>query len=76
MHSFVAGDQSTSYSDLFSWVERISMEAKVHDLHCGCCIEEEEEEEKEEIVGIHSEKLALAFAIIRSPSEEIGRAHV
>lgn len=68
VHSFVAGDQSTSYSDLFSWVERISMEAKVHDLHCGCCIEEEEEEEKEEIVGIHSEKLALAFAIIRSPS--------
>ncbi|KAG5250399.1 pentatricopeptide repeat-containing family protein [Salix suchowensis] len=67
VHSFVAGDQSTSYSDLFSWVERVSTEARVHDLHCGCCIEEEEEE-KEEIVGIHSEKLALAFAIIRSPS--------
>ncbi|CAK7346306.1 unnamed protein product [Dovyalis caffra] len=54
VHSFVA--------------ERISTEAKVHNLNCGCCIEEEEEEEKEEIVGIHSEKLALAFAIVRSPS--------
>ncbi|KAJ6405834.1 hypothetical protein OIU84_013742 [Salix udensis] len=28
VHSFVAGDQSTSYSDLFSWVERVSTEAR------------------------------------------------
>ncbi|KAF9686777.1 hypothetical protein SADUNF_Sadunf02G0025000 [Salix dunnii] len=34
VHSFVVGDQSTSYLDLFSWVERISTEARAHDQHC------------------------------------------
>ncbi|KAJ4828064.1 hypothetical protein Tsubulata_020835, partial [Turnera subulata] len=69
VHSFVSGDRSKSCSDLlFAWVESISREVKQHNLHGGFCIHENEEEEKEETVGVHSEKLALAFAFVSSPS--------
>lgn len=66
VHSFVAGDRSKSCSDhLFSWVESVSKEVKAFDLHRGFYIEEEE---SEEIIGVHSEKLALAFAFVCGPS--------
>ncbi|XP_015573463.1 pentatricopeptide repeat-containing protein At1g19720 [Ricinus communis] len=66
VHSFLAGDQSKSNSDLlFSWVQSIIKEVKACDLQHGYCIEEEE---KEEIIGTHSEKLALSFAFVCAPS--------
>ncbi|WCJ35246.1 Pentatricopeptide repeat (PPR-like) superfamily protein [Euphorbia peplus] len=59
VHSFASGDSSKSYSDLLDWVGCVSKEMKAYDLQDGFHVEEEE---KEEIIGIHSEKLALAFA--------------
>ncbi|KAA8538621.1 hypothetical protein F0562_028185 [Nyssa sinensis] len=65
VHSFVAGDQSNPNTEiLYSWIKNISGKIKRPDSHDGLCIEEEE---KEEIGGIHSEKLALAFALTGSP---------
>ncbi|KAF5740803.1 pentatricopeptide repeat-containing protein [Tripterygium wilfordii] len=66
VHTFVTGDQSKPYLDhLYSWVKKIAREVDVIDSRGGVCIEEEE---KEEIGGVHSEKLALSFALIGSPS--------
>ncbi|CAL1384126.1 unnamed protein product [Linum trigynum] len=64
MHSFVSGDRSKPYSNLlFAWIDRISIEDKGIGRRQGLCIGDEE---KEEIVGVHSEKLALAFAFVCS----------
>ncbi|KAK8354147.1 hypothetical protein V6Z11_A05G200700 [Gossypium hirsutum] len=66
VHTFVTGDQSKPSSNLLhSWVQNITREVNIDDHHGGVFIEEEE---KEEIGGIHSEKLAIAFALISSPS--------
>ncbi|GMI82555.1 hypothetical protein like AT1G19720 [Hibiscus trionum] len=66
VHKFVTGDQSKPSSNLlYSWVQNITREVNVNGHHGGFFIEEEE---KEEIGGVHSEKLALAFALIGSPS--------
>ncbi|XVE69811.1 hypothetical protein DITRI_Ditri10aG0021600 [Diplodiscus trichospermus] len=66
VHTFVTGDQSKPCSNLlYSWVQNIAREVNADDHHGGFFIEEEE---KEETGGVHSEKLALAFALIGSPS--------
>ncbi|XVE94637.1 hypothetical protein REPUB_Repub02eG0026100 [Reevesia pubescens] len=66
VHKFVRGDQSKPCSNLLhSWVESIAKEVNTDDVHIGFFIEEEE---KEEAGGVHSEKLALAFVLISSPS--------
>ena len=65
VHTFVTGDQSKPCSNLlYSWVQIIAREVNI-DHQGGFFIEEEE---KEETGGVHSEKLALAFALIASPS--------
>ncbi|XP_057470112.1 pentatricopeptide repeat-containing protein At1g19720 [Actinidia eriantha] len=67
VHTFTAGDQSKRNSEgLYSWIRSITGKIWAPDPHDGRCIEEEEEE-KEEIGGVHSEKLAIAFALIGSP---------
>ncbi|KAJ0087017.1 hypothetical protein Patl1_09216 [Pistacia atlantica] len=64
VYTFVTGDHSKSYSDLlYSWLQKILENIKAHHSHSGLSIEEEE---KEEISGVHSEKLALAFALVGS----------
>ncbi|KAK8989004.1 hypothetical protein V6N11_030373 [Hibiscus sabdariffa] len=66
VHKFVTGDHSKPSSNLLhSWVQKITKEVNVDGRHGGFFIEEEE---KEETGGVHSEKLALAFALIGSPS--------
>ncbi|KAL4278946.1 hypothetical protein GQ457_03G038500 [Hibiscus cannabinus] len=66
VHKFVTGDQSKPSSNLLhSWVQKVTKEVNVDGRHGGFFIEEEE---KEETGGVHSEKLALAFALIGSPS--------
>ncbi|KAF8401167.1 hypothetical protein HHK36_014471 [Tetracentron sinense] len=68
VHTLVTGDQSKPNLDsLYSGLDSITEEIKVlapdsNDMRL--CIEEEE---KKEIVGIHSEKLAIAFSLICSP---------
>lgn len=62
VHTFVADDRSRPYFDfLHSWIENVARKVKAPDQHDRLFIEEEE---KEEIGGVHSEKLALAFALI------------
>ncbi|KAK4599893.1 hypothetical protein RGQ29_009797 [Quercus rubra] len=63
VHTFLAGDQSLDV--LYSWIQRIKGEVKGLDMQYGLSIEEEK---REEIGGVHSEKLAFAFALIGSPS--------
>ncbi|CAN1194967.1 Pentatricopeptide repeat-containing protein At1g19720, partial [Linum perenne] len=63
VHSFVSGDMSKPYSNLLvSWIDGISQEIKEEELQ-GLCITDEE---NEDVSGLHSEKLALAFAFISS----------
>ncbi|KAK9102381.1 hypothetical protein Sjap_019635 [Stephania japonica] len=68
VHSFMTGDQSMPYSaSLYAQLDSISREIKTMkpDSHkAEICIDEED---KEEICGVHSEKLAIAFALINSP---------
>lgn len=59
VYTFVAGDQSKP--DLYPWIQNIAGKVKNPTSHDGFCIEEEE---KEEVSGIHSEKLAIAFALV------------
>ncbi|KAH7567213.1 hypothetical protein ACOSQ2_011301 [Xanthoceras sorbifolium] len=63
VYTFVTGDQYKSYSNLLYSLSQCMQENVKARSHCGFCIEEEE---KEEISGIHSEKLALAFALVGS----------
>lgn len=68
VHTFLTGDQSSDVE--YSWIQRIKGEVKGPDTQYGLCIEEEE---REEISGVHSEKLALAFALIGSPASKVIR---
>lgn len=69
VHTFATGDKSKPCSNLlYSWVQSIAREMNIDDDRHGDGGFFIEEEEKEEIGGVHSEKLALAFALIGSPS--------
>lgn len=71
VHTFVSGDRSRPYSDfLYSWIEKVARKVKAPDQHDRLFIEEEQ---NDEIGGVHSEKLALAFALIgpSSPSQSV-----
>lgn len=64
VHTFFTADKCKFYSDvLYPWIQSISRQASGHDCHCELYIEEEDPEETS---GIHSEKLAIAFALISS----------
>ncbi|KAK9149276.1 hypothetical protein Scep_008033 [Stephania cephalantha] len=68
VYSFMTGDHCMPYSDsIYAQLDNISRKIKAMgpDSHKSeLCIEEEE---KEEICGVHSEKLAIAFALLSSP---------
>ncbi|KAG8377895.1 hypothetical protein BUALT_Bualt08G0081100 [Buddleja alternifolia] len=65
VHSFVSGDfGQMDGKTVRSWIESIELKNKASKYRDMLSIEEEE---KEESGGVHSEKLALAFAIIKSP---------
>ncbi|KAI3464864.1 hypothetical protein Pfo_021527 [Paulownia fortunei] len=65
VHTFVTGDlRQLDGKSLHSWIESIELYTKETKYHDILSIQEEE---KEETAGIHSEKLALAFALIKSP---------
>ncbi|XP_062022542.1 pentatricopeptide repeat-containing protein At1g19720 [Rosa rugosa] len=65
VHTFVAGDRSKLCSKYVnSWLQDIAEKAKGPGFRCGLGVEDEEEG----ISMVHSEKLALAFALIGSPS--------
>ncbi|KAH7865595.1 hypothetical protein Vadar_008731 [Vaccinium darrowii] len=65
VHTFVAGDQSKTNSDiLYPWIRSIARKIRGCAPRDGLCIQEEE---KEETGGVHSEKLAIAFALFGTP---------
>ncbi|KAB1203776.1 hypothetical protein CJ030_MR8G003348 [Morella rubra] len=68
VHTFFAGDQSSDI--LYSWIQRMRGKVEGPGTQYGLCIEEEQ---MEEIGGVHSEKLALAFALIGSPVPKVIR---
>ncbi|CAH9099700.1 unnamed protein product [Cuscuta europaea] len=69
MHKFIVGDQFHEKSDDIYRVLR-EMEKKMrvagYIADKSCVLRDIEEEEKEEMVGSHSEKLAVAFAVLVS----------
>ncbi|KAM7272539.1 hypothetical protein ACFE04_027202 [Oxalis oulophora] len=66
VHTFVTGDQTHPYYGLLhSWVKKMEQNVNKSDSHEIFCVEDEE---KEDLVGVHSEKLALAFSFIGTSS--------
>ncbi|XP_030484876.2 pentatricopeptide repeat-containing protein At1g19720 [Cannabis sativa] len=62
VYTFVAGDQSQLH--LYPWIHDIAEKVGKFGLRDGFCFEEED---REEVGGVHSEKLAIAFALIEFP---------
>lgn len=61
VHSFVGGTHSQQiYEVMHSWIKCIGVKSKRSDSSNGLPVEEEESEESS---GVHSEKLAFAFAL-------------
>lgn len=61
VYSFVSGDFSPGFNSLYTWLKNlaVNIERPVSSGMLGI-----HEEEEEEICGVHSEKLALAFALV------------
>ncbi|PON90978.1 DYW domain containing protein [Trema orientale] len=64
VYTFVAGDQSEP--SLYPWIHDITERLSKSSSDNGICFGEEE---KEEVGGVHSEKLAIAFALIGFPTK-------
>ncbi|PIM97721.1 hypothetical protein CDL12_29806 [Handroanthus impetiginosus] len=65
VHTFVTGDPGQlDGKSLHSWRESIELNTKASKYHDMLSFQEEG---TEETAGVHSEKLALAFALIKSP---------
>ncbi|KAF5182526.1 Pentatricopeptide repeat-containing protein [Thalictrum thalictroides] len=68
VHTVITGDRSLRNSDhIYSQIASVAEEIKIvlpesHETQLNI-----DEEEKEEICGVHSEKLAISFALISSP---------
>lgn len=66
VHCFGVGDRKQPYSDsLYSWIQTIKEKVRADSSQKNRFIEEEE---IEEICGVHSEKLAFAYALVGSPA--------
>ncbi|GAB4848571.1 hypothetical protein Ancab_003277 [Ancistrocladus abbreviatus] len=69
MHRFIAGDRSHEWSeDIYRLLAELrkKMRAAGYVADKSCVLTDIEEEEKEEMVGIHSERLAIGFALLVS----------
>ncbi|GMH15066.1 hypothetical protein Nepgr_016907 [Nepenthes gracilis] len=69
MHKFLAGDRSHEWSDAIYKVMaelRRKMRCAGYVSDKSCALPDIEEEEKEESVGVHSERLAIGFALLVS----------
>lgn len=73
MHKFIVGDRSHESSDdiykLLGELRR-KMRKLGYEADKSCVLRDVEEEEKEEMVGVHSEKLAVCFALLVSRKGE------
>lgn len=69
MHKFIAGDRSHERaSDIYRHISKLRMKMREsgYFVDKSCALTDIEEEEKEETIGIHSEKLAISFALLVS----------
>ncbi|OVA18008.1 Pentatricopeptide repeat [Macleaya cordata] len=75
VHRFIVGDRSHKYSEEINKVLK-ELGKKMIDLGYvadkSCVLRDVEEEEKEEMVGTHSEKLAIGFALVVSGDDARG----
>ncbi|KAF3440654.1 hypothetical protein FNV43_RR18938 [Rhamnella rubrinervis] len=76
MHKFIVGDKSHERSDdiykLLATLRRKMRDAG-YAADKSCVLRDVEEEEKEEMVGTHSEKLAICFALLVSEAGAVIR---
>ncbi|KAK7284058.1 hypothetical protein RIF29_13809 [Crotalaria pallida] len=76
IHKFIVGDRSHKRSDdIYKLLANLKAKLRFagHVVDKSYVLRDVEEEEKEEIVGIHSEKLAICFALLVSGAESIVR---
>ncbi|XP_058188494.1 pentatricopeptide repeat-containing protein At1g14470 [Rhododendron vialii] len=76
MHKFIVGDRSHERSsDIYQLLTELrkKMRAAGYKADKSCVLRDVEEEEKEEMVGTHSEKLAIAFALLVSEAWSVIR---
>ncbi|KNA21879.1 hypothetical protein SOVF_039030 [Spinacia oleracea] len=76
MHKFIAGDRSHErVADIYNILSvlRRKMRESGYFGDQSCALTDIEEEEKEEMVGIHSEKLAICFGILVSEAGSVIR---
>ncbi|CAL5380127.1 unnamed protein product [Camellia sinensis] len=76
MHKFIVGERSHRQSDdIYRLLGELrnKMRAFGYIADKSCVLRDVEEEEKEEMVGTHSEKLAIAFALLVSEEKEVIR---
>lgn len=67
MHRFIVGDRSHEKSDeIYKLLMdlRVKMRKEGYVSDKSCVLRDVEEEDKEEMVGVHSEKLAICFALL------------
>lgn len=71
IHAFVAGDKSHPYYDRIKEALKVmleQMERKGYVLNTDDVLHDVEEEQKRNLLCSHSERLAIAFGIISTPS--------
>lgn len=76
MHKFIAGDVSHEQSDdIYKLLAKLrsKMTDAGYTTDNSCVLKDVEEEEKEEMLGTHSEKLAVCFAILFSEAGAVIR---
>ncbi|KAA8545385.1 hypothetical protein F0562_020169 [Nyssa sinensis] len=76
MHKFIVGDWSHEQSDdIYRILAELRKRMRVsgYTADKSCVLRDVEEEEKEEMVGTHSEKLAIAFALLVSEAGAVIR---
>ncbi|CAM8944914.1 unnamed protein product [Rhodiola kirilowii] len=76
MHKFIVGDRShEKCEDIYKVLREIQKKIKGlgYEEDKSCVLRDVEEEEKEEMVGTHSEKLAIAFALLVSSAGSVIR---
>ncbi|MCL7040335.1 hypothetical protein MKW94_006111 [Papaver nudicaule] len=69
IHRFIAGDRGHKYSEeIYKLLKELGkkMRGMGYVADKSCVLRDVEEEEKEEMVGTHSEKLAIGFALVVS----------
>ncbi|KAJ8451543.1 hypothetical protein Cgig2_018177 [Carnegiea gigantea] len=69
IHKFIAGDRSHERSkEIFGFLSKLRQKMRQSGYFADkdCVLSDIEEEDKEEMVGVHSEKLAISFALLVS----------